>query len=170
MNKLYQALKFAEFCHVGQKRKYSGVPYINHPARVGGRALLLSEEAAIAGFCHDIVEDTNHTFEEIEVLFGKNIKNLVFELTNASKFQTGLKNRAEKKAFDRSRLSKASPMAQNIKCIDRIDNLRELDFNDGFAKLYIAESEELYKVLISAEDVLRWELRDLIKELKEKVK
>lgn len=63
MATLERALQIAVQAHAGQKDK-SGAAYIFHPIRVMMRCT--STEAQIVGLLHDVVEDTQVTFEELE--------------------------------------------------------------------------------------------------------
>jgi GTP diphosphokinase / guanosine-3',5'-bis(diphosphate) 3'-diphosphatase len=61
-----KACDFAVKAHTGQKRKYSGEPYIIHPLSV---ALLCAKNfddinLVIAGILHDCVEDNNDIHAE----------------------------------------------------------------------------------------------------------
>ncbi len=85
-----KAYLLAEEAHRPQKRK-SGLPYILHPLAV---ALVVVEEmrqqdAAIvcAALLHDVVEDTEHTLEEIGDLFGADVAFLVGAVTKPNKKQ-----------------------------------------------------------------------------------
>ena len=62
MNHIDTALQIAVKAHAGALDR-DGNPYILHPLTVGlmGR----SDEEKIAGFLHDVVEDTDWTFEDI---------------------------------------------------------------------------------------------------------
>lgn len=82
--KVLKALEFAAISHDGQKRKGGDMaPYISHPYAVG---LILSqagfnEDVVIAGIFHDLIEDTNVTYEELQQKFGETIADLVLEVT-----------------------------------------------------------------------------------------
>lgn len=83
MKRLTKAMNFATKAHEGDKRKFSGDDYITHPLKV---ALMVSaytddENTVIAGVLHDVVEDTEYTFEDIENKFGYTVKELVVGLT-----------------------------------------------------------------------------------------
>lgn len=74
---------FAEMAHINQKRK-AGDPYITHPLAVASIVcdeLKLGINPIIAALLHDVVEDTNHTIEEIKAGFGNDIAFLVDVLT-----------------------------------------------------------------------------------------
>lgn len=89
--RISRAFDFAEKAHNGQKR-FSGEPYIIHPLNV--TSLLLEfhpdEEAIIAALLHDVVEDTPHTLDEIEMLFGKEVRNLCWGMEKLSKVRSKL--------------------------------------------------------------------------------
>jgi len=63
MPDLERALQIAVQAHAGQKDK-SGAAYIFHPLRVMSRCT--SPDAKIVALLHDVVEDTDWTFERLE--------------------------------------------------------------------------------------------------------
>ena len=65
MSHLTVARRVAEQAHAGQTRR-NGEPYINHAIRVSEAAAKHSEDAAIVGMLHDVIEDSDTTFEELE--------------------------------------------------------------------------------------------------------
>lgn len=161
MNLIPKAAQFAAKCHEGQFRKYNGAPYITHPIRVAGRTAtheLATEELVAAAFLHDVVEDCNISLGQIKPIFGEKVASYVFELTNLPKELRPEANRAERKRQDRERIATISREAKVVKLIDRIDNLREIDINEDFAKKYADESMLLVKVLADADPVLASEL------------
>jgi (p)ppGpp synthase/HD superfamily hydrolase len=170
MNRIIKAAQYAADVHAGQVRKYTGMPYICHPARVAGRVAIhpeATEEMVMAAFLHDTVEDTETTFEDIRFLFGNLITNLVIDLTDP--FCTGLadtckgKPRAERKAIARAHLMGSCREAQIIKMIDRIDNLRDMPLTppNSYTKMYLDESLLLAKAIGSADLTLMAELVSL---------
>ena len=148
MNIIKKARIFAENAHRGQVRKYTGEPYINHPITVanmvnenGG-----SSEMIAAALLHDVVEDTPHTIEDINVEFGLLVSALVGYLTDISKPADG--NRAKRKAMDRAHIAAAPKEAKTIKLADMIDNTGSIVSRDPkFAKVYMAEKKALLEVL-----------------------
>ena len=70
-----KAFNFAYELHQGQYRK-SGEPYIAHPIAVAGLLRDLGGDSVTiaAGFLHDVVEDTSVTPEEIEEMFGVQVR------------------------------------------------------------------------------------------------
>ncbi len=161
MNVIIRAATFANVKHDGQKRKYSGDPYIYHPMRVAGRTMILpgSTEAMVAAaWLHDVIEDTPATPLEIEKEFGEVVRNYVVGMTNVSK---GLSApRAERKRLDREYLAAVAPEIQRIKLLDRIDNLRDMEHADkpDFVRLYVEESKLLAEAIGGADRQLKDEL------------
>jgi guanosine-3',5'-bis(diphosphate) 3'-pyrophosphohydrolase len=84
---LLKAANFAAKKHRNQRRKDSArTPYINHPI---GVANILTEEGDVddiatlqAALLHDTVEDTDTTLEEIEQIFGEEVRKIVDEVTD----------------------------------------------------------------------------------------
>jgi (p)ppGpp synthase/HD superfamily hydrolase len=66
-----------------QERCYNEKPLILHSIRVGVQLIELCEEkeTIIAGFLHDLLEDTDCKIVEIEKKFGKKVAKLVLACT-----------------------------------------------------------------------------------------
>lgn len=167
MSKIIKAAQYAADVHTGQVRKYTGMPYISHPARVAARVAThpeATEEMVMAAFLHDTVEDAQTTFEDIRFLFGDLVTDLVIDLTDP--VCTGLadtckdKPRSERKAIARAYLAAARREARIIKMIDRIDNLRDMPLTppNSYTKMYLEESLLLAKAIGGADLTLKAEL------------
>jgi (p)ppGpp synthase/HD superfamily hydrolase len=168
------AAKFAQAAHesINQRRKYSGRPYFEHPARVAALVRTVTDDQNLiaAAYLHDVVEDVNFdalskvgakfgiartSFPEnvrdaslqlVEDLFGKDIALLVEQLSDVSKPEDG--NRKARKAIDREHLKHASPEAKTVKLADLIDNATDIVSNDmDFAIVYYHEKELLLPFL-----------------------
>ena len=160
MNLVEKAELFATVAHaaVGQKRKYTGEPYIVHPRAVVELLRLVTDDENIlaGGWLHDVVEDTKVTNEMIEQHFGWYVASLVSQVTDVSKPEDG--NRATRKRIDREYIAGASSDAQTIKLADLIDNSQSIIARDPeFAKIYIPEKVALLLVLKRGNDTL-WNL------------
>lgn len=84
---ILSALCVAALAHKGQKRK-SGEPYLVHPVAVAEllAKLKVHRDVVIAGLLHDTVEDNpTMRFEDIEGLFGPDVRRIVEGETKASK-------------------------------------------------------------------------------------
>lgn len=84
---IQKAMNFASIKHSGQLRKGTDIPYIVHPFSVG--MLIMShttnKDAIIAGLLHDVLEDTNTSEEELEMLFGKKFFRLLKSVLKRTK-------------------------------------------------------------------------------------
>ena len=87
MRRIIDGYEFAAKAHQKQKRR-SGEPYIIHPIAVAtilAKELEMTDNTVIAAFLHDVVEDTDHTIEEIEERFGSDVAKLVDAVTKRKK-------------------------------------------------------------------------------------
>lgn len=77
-----KAINIAYNAHMGQKDK-SGIPYIFHPVHLA--ELMDTEDECIVALLHDVVEDTDVTFEELEKEFSNNVIEAIKLLTHDKK-------------------------------------------------------------------------------------
>ena len=144
-----QVYAMAAHAAVGQKRKYTGEPYIVHPAEVA--SIVASVEGAThdmiaAAWLHDVIEDTGCTFTDVHMAFGIDIATMVNWLTDVSKPEDG--NRATRKRIDREHTAQAPAEVQTIKLADLISNSRSIMAHDPeFARVYLEEKRLLLEVL-----------------------
>jgi (p)ppGpp synthase/HD superfamily hydrolase len=164
---IIEAAQFAKICHEGQKRKFTGTPYIFHPARVAARTMLLNdvtESMVCAAWSHDLNEDCGISLDEIGRRFGEETRQYVWELTNPSKGKS--LPRSERKEMDRRHLRLVSHQAKCIKLIDRIDNIGEsINGPKDWCALYLRESKLLLEVLQGVCPELEDELKQAIYKL-----
>ena len=118
MDIVTKALEFAAEAHEGQKRKYTGEPYINHPIAVCELVKTVdhNEYMLAAALLHDTVEDTATTIDDIKREFGDIVYIFVNWLTDVSKPEDG--NRATRKELDRQHLKFGPPPIHTIKLAD----------------------------------------------------
>jgi len=76
------ALLFAKEAHAHQSRK-SGEPYVVHPILVSALVASITGDRAMvmASLLHDVVEDTDHTIDEVQERYGSDVAHLVHGLT-----------------------------------------------------------------------------------------
>jgi GTP pyrophosphokinase len=161
-----RAFQFAYDLHEGQRRA-SGEPYIAHPIAVAGLLRDLGGSAAMiaAGFLHDIIEDTDVTADDIQKLFGAEVRRLVEGVTKLSKFNFSSKTERQAENFRRMFLA----MAQDIRVIvvklaDRLHNMRTLEHLPDDKRRRIAlETREIFAPLANRLGIgrVKWELEDL---------
>lgn len=155
MDIVEEARAFATQMHAGQTRKYTGEPYINHPAEVATIVANVggSYDMIAAAWLHDVVEDCGVALETIHAMFGLEVRELVYWLTDESRPQDG--NRATRKEIDRRHIAMAPADAQTIKLADLISNTSSIVERDpGFAKVYLAEKERLLRVMVKGDPQL----------------
>ena len=144
-----QVYAMAAHAAVGQKRKYTGEPYIGHPAEVAKIVAGVpgsTPDMVAAAWLHDVVEDTGCTYTDIHMAFGADIAALVGWLTDVSQPQDG--NRAHRKAMDREHTARAPAEAQTIKLADLISNSRSIVAHDPeFARTYLEEKRMMLAVM-----------------------
>ena len=153
---------FATAAHsaVAQLRKYTGEPYIVHPAEVVRIVSTVAHTDAMlaAAWLHDVVEDTGVTNEVIRAEFGDEVAELVGWLTDVSRLEQG--NRAVRKAIDRAHSAMAPAAAQTVKLADLISNTRSIMAHDEkFARTYLEEKRLLLEVMTKGDPVLLAEAR-----------
>ena len=123
---LLRAASFSADRHRYQSRKgHDPPPYINHPlevasilANVGG---ISDVTTLVAALLHDTVEDTSASPEELETLFGHDVRLLVDEVTDNKKLV-----KAERKRLQIEHTPTLSVAAKQIKLGDKICNMRDV--------------------------------------------
>ena len=164
--KIDKAAWYANEKHVDQKRK-SGEPYIIHPLAVAETLIQMNMDAdtVCAGLLHDVVEDTGTTAEEIEELFGNNVRELVEGVTKIAKVKSLSKSAAEAETIRKMfiAMSKNMPVII-IKLADKLHNMRTLQFmNPVRAKEIAQDCLDIYAPLADRLGIawMKAELEDL---------
>ncbi len=121
-----RALKFAARKHRDQRRKdREASPYINHPIDLAN--ILLNEagvtqlEVLTAAILHDTVEDTETTEQELVEKFGKEIADIVMEVTDDKNLP-----KEERKLLQIEHAAGISQEAKLVKLADKISNIRDI--------------------------------------------
>lgn len=161
-----RAFEFAYALHQNQYRA-SGEAYICHPVAVAGLLRDLGGDSAMiaSGFLHDVVEDTDTPLEQIEELFGSEVRQLVEGVTKLSKLNFESKTERQAENFRRMFLA----MAQDIRVIvvklaDRLHNMRTLEhLSDEKRRRIARETMEIFAPLANRLGIgrFKWELEDL---------
>ena len=161
-----RAFNFAYQLHEGQTRK-SGEPYIAHPIAVASLLRDLGGDSVTiaAGFLHDVVEDTDITSEEIEEMFGVQVRLLVEGVTKLSKFNFSSTTERQAENFRRMFLAMATDIRVIVvKLADRLHNMRTLDHLKPEKQQRISqETREIFAPLANRLGIgrFKWELEDL---------
>ena len=124
-----KAYDFAALKHKGQYRQ-SGEAYIIHPLEV---ACILADlnvgpNSICAGLLHDVVEDTDATYDDIKTMFSEDVASLVEGLTKIDKLQFSSLEKAQTVNHQKMLLAMAKDIRVIvIKLADRLHNMRTLD-------------------------------------------
>lgn len=162
-----KAYVFAAKAHQGQTRR-SGDPYLVHPMEVAGilAKMQLDVPSIATALLHDTVEDTVATLEEIEHLFGPEIKDLVDGMTKLSKIQFSSVEQKQAENFRKMLMAMAKDVRVIlIKLADRLHNMRTLSVMPEERQFAIAqETLDIYAPIANRLGIqeLKVELEDLV--------
>ncbi|WP_353097023.1 bifunctional (p)ppGpp synthetase/guanosine-3',5'-bis(diphosphate) 3'-pyrophosphohydrolase [Tissierella praeacuta] len=161
-----KAYNFAQLAHEGQVRN-SGEKFFVHPFNV---AIILADlnmdtDTIIAGLLHDVIEDTNISYETIAEEFSTEIANLVEGVTKLKKLQYKTKQENQAENLRKMVLAMANDIRVIIvKLADRLHNMRTLEYmRDEKRKEKALETLEIYAPLAHRLGIskIKWELEDL---------
>ena len=123
---MIRAFAFSAWKHVAQRRKDADAsPYINHPIDVVDTLANVGDvtdiTTLVAAALHDTIEDTRTTAEEIEERFGRDVRQLVEEVTDDKSLP-----KTERKRLQVEHASRLSDRAKLIKLADKISNVQDV--------------------------------------------
>lgn len=146
-NLVHKAYEVGSEAHSGQRR-VSGEDYICHPISV---ALILTDmkmdvDCIVAAILHDVIEDTDRTFDDLESMFNADVATLVEAVTKLTRID--FKSRKEAQAENMRKMFLA--MAKDLRVIviklaDRLHNMRTIGSMRPESKRRIAkETLDIY--------------------------
>jgi guanosine-3',5'-bis(diphosphate) 3'-pyrophosphohydrolase len=162
-----QALVFAAHKHRDHRRKDPNhSPYVNHLIevadllwRVGG---VRDPVLLTAAVLHDAIEDTHTSPAEIREYFGKEVLDLVLEVTDDKSLPQAVRKRLQVE-----HAAHISPQAKQLKVADKISNVRDiintppLDWPDQRRQAYLDWAREVVDQVRGANPALEAEFDSL---------
>ncbi|MBF0287289.1 MAG: bifunctional (p)ppGpp synthetase/guanosine-3',5'-bis(diphosphate) 3'-pyrophosphohydrolase [SAR324 cluster bacterium] len=127
--KYIKAWKFACLVHNGQLVPGTEIPYINHIGNVAMETMAaIAHEKdiknpdllVVCALLHDVIEDTDSTYDEIEREFGMEVADGVLALSK----NTNLPSKIEQMKDSIERIQKQPKEVWMVKLSDRITNLQ----------------------------------------------
>ncbi len=165
-DRIRRAFEYISDKHRDQLRK-SGDPYVVHPVNVAKILADLNMDATtvVAGLLHDVLEDTDATYEEIEELFGKEVADIVEGVTKIGKIRFRNLKEAQAENFRKLILATAKDIRVVIvKLADRLHNMRTLGHLRRDKRVRIAEETlSIYAPLAHRLGI--WEIKRSLEDL-----
>jgi len=164
--RIQRAFEFISEKHREQKR-LSGEPYVIHPLSVARILADLNMDATtvVGGLLHDVLEDTETTYEELANLFGKDVADIVEGVTKIGKIRFRNLREAQAENFRKLILATAKDIRVVIvKLADRLHNMRTLRHHRREKRIRIAEETlEVYAPIAHRLGI--WEIKRSLEDL-----
>ncbi len=125
---IYKAYLLCKEKH-GDQLRHSGEPYFVHPYEVTCilADMELDKDALIAGLLHDVIEDTDYSYDEMKEEFGEQVAMLVESVTKLDKIKCISKEEAHIENLRKMFFAMAEDIrVVLIKLADRLHNMRTL--------------------------------------------
>lgn len=123
-----RAYEYAYVAHEGVKRA-SGEPYITHPVAVAEilSFMKLDHEALAAALLHDVLEDTDTTYQQLSEAFNTSVADLVEGVTKLDKVNFENREQAQAENIRKMLIAMSKDFrVMLIKLADRVHNMRTL--------------------------------------------
>ena len=123
-----EVFSYSQEMHRGQRRR-SGDDYLSHPLAV---AYILADlkfdpTCVSVGLLHDVLEDTDATFEDLEGRFGRDLAELVDGVSKIGKHEYVRRDQAQAETFRKLILASARDIRVIlVKIADRLHNMQTL--------------------------------------------
>lgn len=164
------ALKYAGKMHKGQRRRFTGESYIVHPMRVAAYLVtfeLGTDMTRAKAFLHDVVEDTKATFDDIHDLFGIEVANSVYRLTDPNEYDK-MKGMTKLEKLERygEHIALGTSTDANIKLADILDNVPSMVHHAKHQKglSYVREKKFFLQYLTKGDAVLYNYVKNMLQE------
>jgi GTP diphosphokinase / guanosine-3',5'-bis(diphosphate) 3'-diphosphatase len=165
--RIARAYNFAEAAHSGQMRS-SGEPYFTHPVAIASflTTLKLDSDSIITALLHDTVEDTDASLEEIEQLFGVDVRALVDGVTKLNRLEIKSESAKQAENFCKLVLAMSHDMrVLVVKLADRLHNMQTIHYVKSLEKRQKKAKETLEIYAPLAERIGMRRLKEELQEL-----
>ena len=165
MELIDRAVEYARVKHQDQKRK-DGSPYIIHPLAVAEivSEMGLDTDAILGALLHDCIEDTDSTFDDIAMLFGETVAELVDGVTKLTRADFSTKEEAQMENLRKMFMAMSKDIrVVLIKIADRLHNMRTMQYQSPEKQIKkCRETMDIYAPLAHRLGMqkLKWELED----------
>ncbi|MBN66909.1 MAG: bifunctional (p)ppGpp synthetase/guanosine-3',5'-bis(diphosphate) 3'-pyrophosphohydrolase [Rickettsiales bacterium] len=115
----------------GTQQRASGDPYFSHPVEVAYKLTKFKLDSAsiITALLHDTVEDTDATLEEIQELFGEEIRTLVDGVTKLNRLEIRSETSKQAENFRKLVIAMSEDLrVLLVKLADRLHNMETLEY------------------------------------------
>lgn len=166
ISKIHEAYVYAVSEHSGQKRR-DGSDYATHAIASAQICVEmgLDEDSVIAALLHDIIEDTENTYDNIVKKFGKTVADLVDGVSKLTRVQYTSKEEEQMENMRKMLMAMSRDIRVIlIKIADRLHNMRTMEYQIPEKQLSKSfETMQIYAPIAHRLGMqkIKWELEDL---------
>ena len=165
--RIRESYEFAKQHH-GEQRRKSGELYITHPlavAQIVAEELHLDSESIEAAQLHDVIEDTDATYDDVAKLTSPTVADLVEGVSKLTRIQYATKEDEQMENLRKMLIAMSKDIRVIlIKISDRLHNMRTMEYQTpAKQKQKSLETMEIYAPIAHRLGMqrMKWELEDL---------
>ena len=165
--RIRESYEFAKQHH-GEQRRKSGELYITHPlavAQIVAEELHLDSESIEAALLHDVIEDTDATYDDVAKLTSPTVADLVEGVSKLTRIQYATKEDEQMEHLRKMLIAMSKDIRVIlIKISDRLHNMRTMEYQTpAKQKQKSLETMEIYAPIAHRLGMqrMKWELEDL---------
>ena len=165
--RIRESYEFAKQHH-GEQRRKSGELYITHPlavAQIVAEELHLDSESIEAALLHDVIEDTDATYDDVAKLTSPTVADLVEGVSKLTRIQYATKEDEQMENLRKMLIAMSKDIRVIlIKISDRLHNMRTMEYQTpAKQKQKSLETIEIYAPIAHRLGMqrMKWELEDL---------
>ena len=165
--RIRESYEFAKQHH-GEQRRKSGELYITHPlavAQIVAEELHLDSESIEAALLHDVIEDTDATYDDVAKLTSPTVADLVEGVSKLTRIQYATKEDEQMENLRKMLIAMSKDIRVIlIKICDRLHNMRTMEYQSPKKQREKSlETMEIYAPIAHRLGMqrMKWELEDL---------